>query len=496
MGLPIDREDFSEAEYQRYSERLYECLAALKHQIRQRGFGLATPKIGAELENYIVDEGGRVMPINQEIIAASDNPGFTVELNRFNLEINLEPVELDAFAFSTLERSMAGQLANLGRVAERFGAKIVPTGILPTLQDGHLTPEYMTDCARYRALSKHLLAMRGKNFEVNIRGQDSLRMSRDHVALEGANTSFQFHLMVKPEDFADVFNATQLITSLLVAVAANSPILLGRVLWDETRIALFKQSIDSRARDDFDWRQPARVSFGHGWVRIDAWELFAETVALYPPIFPILSSENPLQAIKSGKIPRLEELSLHMGTTWPWNRAVYSGAGEGHVRIEMRALPAGPSIADMCANAALATGLAMGFKDTIGDFLAVMPFKFAEYNFYRAAQSGLDASIIWTDPKKHQLVEMPVSEVIYNMLPIAERGLSKIGIDRKEISHYLTLIKNRLDKKITGARWQKQQLGHFEKSHNREIACKKMFARYVANQRANQPVSDWNIEVR
>lgn len=491
MGLAIDREDFTQEEFKAFSERLYECLTALKYQLRKPGFGLGQPKIGAELENYIVNQDGNVLPLNREIIEKSGNHNFTVELNKFNLEVNFDPVARDAQTFSNLQKEMSGYLNHLEDIAQQFNALIVPTGILPTLKEEHLTPEYMTDFPRYRALSKHLYAMRGENFEVHIRGEDEIQLTCDHVALEGANTSFQYHLMVKPNEFADIFNATQLITSLIVAVSANSPILLGKFLWDETRIALFKQSIDSRARNSFDWKQPARVSFGHGWVRYDAWELFAETVALYPPIFPILSDENPVASVKEGKIPKLEELSLHMGTTWPWNRPVYSGSDGGHIRIEMRALPAGPTVMDMCANAALATGLAMGFSETIRDFLAVMPFKFAEYNFYRAAQKGLDASIIWTHPKKHQLVEMPIIDVLRAMLPIAEYGLKKIGISNTEIKHYLGIIEKRMDKGCTGARWQKSAVKYFEKKYSRQEACRQMFLLYMKQQRSKQPVCEW-----
>jgi hypothetical protein len=51
-------------------------------------------------------------------------------------------------------------------------------------------------------------------------------------------------------------------------------------------------------------------------------------------------------------VPALEELRLHQGTVWRWNRAIYDPAEGGHLRIEMRALPAGPTVIDMLANAA------------------------------------------------------------------------------------------------------------------------------------------------
>ena len=83
--------------------------------------------------------------------------------------------------------------------------------------------------------------------------------------------------------------------------------------------------------------------------------------------------------------PTLAELRLHQGTVWLWNRPVYDNLGGGHLRIEMRALPAGPTAVDMVANAAFLIGLAEGLRPHINELLPGLPFPRAEYNFYRAA---------------------------------------------------------------------------------------------------------------
>lgn len=494
MGLEIDQENFTEHDFAEFSERLYQSLDVLKTQIKSPGFGQGAKKIGAELENYIIDAKGHVLPINTQLIDHTKVENYTVELNKFNLEINYDPVPLAANAFSQLQAQMDGYMSRLRKSAEAFDARIIPIGILPTLMHQDLSHQSMTDLPRYRSLSEQLFKMRGEHFKVHIRGDEELFLTSDHVALEGANTSFQFHLMVEHEDFADVFNAIQLTSCLAVAVSANSPILLQKKLWDETRIALFKQSIDSRSRNTVDWREPSRVTFGHGWVRDDAWELFAETVALFPPIFPILSDENPESIFAAGKTPKHEELALHLGTTWPWNRPVYCDSQGGHVRIEMRALAAGPTHIDMCANAAFATGLAIGLKDSIRDFMAVMPFRFAEYNFYRAAQHGLDASIVWTDPKKHQAKEMAIMDVLWAMMPVAERGLLQLGIAPDEVKKYLSIITERLENKMTGARWQKQMVDVFSEHNDREQACRSMLEHYIRQQATEVPVGSWSVK--
>ncbi|MEE4244681.1 MAG: hypothetical protein V2I33_04675 [Kangiellaceae bacterium] len=489
MGLAIQQESFSEQDYSEFADCLADSLEQLRAIIRDASFGQGAKFIGAELENYIVDQAGAIKPINQALIDRANKDNFTVELNQFNLEINLDPLPLDANCFSQLQAQLDYYVGYLRRIARMDDAAIVPIGILPTLQKSHLSKQYMTDCTRYQMLSKQLYGLRGEEFQVDICGLEELQVMSDHVGLEGANTSFQYHLMVPHQRFADAFNITQLTTPFVVALSANSPILLGQQLWDETRIALFKQSIDSRVRGQAQWRQPSRVTFGHGWVREDAWELFAETVALYPALFPITDATSQSSGGRHDW-PELAELSLHMGTTWPWNRPVYEPSNGGHVRIEMRAMSSGPSNKDMCANAAFATGLVYGMLDQAESLLATIPFRFAEYNFYRAAQNGLDAIVLWPDNSGHP-VEQPIEQVINSLLPIAEQGLMSIGIAQEEINYYLSIIEQRMAKRITGARWQREALKYFEQYTNRAEACQKMLLSYMEQQQTNRPVHQW-----
>ncbi|WMS88913.1 glutamate-cysteine ligase family protein [Pleionea litopenaei] len=492
MGISITQETFTDAEYHAFSERLYQSLDCLKELIQRPAFGQGQHYIGAELENYIVDKNGYVLPLNQAIIEAAQDHRYTVELNRFNLEVNFDPIAFKSSPFSQLQTAIEHHHQNLQQTATNFDAEIVPIGILPTLRQQDLDRSSMTDLARYRSLSKQLFNMRGDLFKINITGADELQLNCDHVAVEGANTSFQYHLMVKHEDFANAFNAVQLITPMVLALAANSPIFLGNILWNETRVALFKQSIDSRQRGQVEWRQPARVTFGHGWVRQNAWELFAEAVALYPPMFPIIS-DQPINCNGSA-LPPLEELCLHLGTIWPWNRPVYCPNDGGHVRIEMRALPAGPTAEDMCANVAFATGLVQGLIGHIDELLAVIPFRFAEYNFYRAAQRGLDASIVWTSPSKHEPQEQSITTVIESMLPLANAGLKELGVADQERESYMNNIYKRLESGQTGATWQKEQVRQLNQKLNREESLEEMFRRYRQLHASGVPVSEWTFE--
>ncbi|RLA57626.1 MAG: glutamate--cysteine ligase, partial [Gammaproteobacteria bacterium] len=257
MGIEINQTSFADQDYLDFSGRLEENLTALQQLLADPGFGCGPRSLGAELEMYIVDEGGNPLYANREIQAAADDAQLTLELNRYNLEYNLSPRAITATPFAATEQEILVKLQHLGAVAAGLGGRIVPIGILPTLRQSDFGAHCITDRKRYRALVSQLIQRRGDEFNIDINGRDPLQLNMADITLEGANTSFQVHYRVNPRDYADTFNAIQLMTPLAVAIGANSPTLFGHTLWHETRIPLFKQSIDTRHADRYRWREPA-----------------------------------------------------------------------------------------------------------------------------------------------------------------------------------------------------------------------------------------------
>jgi gamma-glutamyl:cysteine ligase YbdK (ATP-grasp superfamily) len=485
MGEAVYKEDFGDAEYREFSVRLENQLDTLRDLLSTPAFCRDEPSIGAELELYLVDRHYRPAAVNEELLALANHPQLTPELNRYNLEFNLSPVSAIGSPFAAMEEELREFLEHLLTLARGIDCSILPIGILPTLAEEHLKQSYMTDRPRYHALTKNLCGQRGQKMQININGQDSLQMHGEGLTVEGANTSFQLHLRVPADQFARYYNAAQLTAPLSLALAANSPLIGGMRLWQESRIALFKQSVDFREREHADWRQPARVWFGSGWMRKSAWELFAENVALFQPLLPVLFDEG------ADDPPLLQELSMHHGTVWSWNRGVYAPEGGGHTRIEFRALPAGPTISDMLANAALTIGWTMGVADSVDEYVARLPFKMAEYNFYRAAQFGLDAKLIW--PRKHHggLEERSVNDLIEEFLPRAQQGLKQLGVASSDSDSLWKIIEQRFESKTTGAAWQLQRFEYYRQWHTVDEACSKMLADYVDNVMEGNPVASW-----
>ncbi len=493
MGIEIDQVDFSAAELRRYRERLEENLAALEGLLQRPGFGVGPGSFGAELEMYIVDRQGYPLPVNREVLDAAADPHLTLELNRYNLEFNLPHCRVDAQPLLHTERSIVAMLEHLDGVAAQWDGRIVPIGILPTLRESDFGMSCVTDRRRYHALTRQLIQRRGGNFEVQINGEDPLSLEMKDITLEGANTSFQLHYRVAPEAYADTFNAVQLATPLALAVAGNSPTLFGHRLWHETRVPLFKQSIDTRKFDIYRCSEPPRVGFGLGWVRHGVLELFREVVRVYEPLLPVCAAHSPEQQIAGGELPTLAELCLHQSTVWSWNRPVYDAAEGGHLRIEMRALPAGPTAVDMAANAALLVGLAEGLRPHVEMMLPAMPFQYAQYNFYRAAQHGLQAQLVWPEGPSGRARERSAGELLQELLPLAARGLGSIGLEAGEIDHYLGIIDERLARGQTGAVWQRLMLEKLSGKYPLEKALHEMLERFIAFSKDNLPVARWPV---
>ena len=493
MGLAIDRERFDRRDYLRFERRLDECLLALRRLLERPGFGSGPTTVGAELELCLVDSQGHALPRNQEVRAETADPRVVLEVDRFNLELNLTPAPLAGRPFAAMASELDQALGIVGRAAAWHGGRLAMVGILPTLRPQDLQLAALSDAPRYRALNNGLRRLRQEPFRVRISGADPLELAADDIALEGANTSFQVHLRVDPDRFADHINAAQLATGPVLAVAGNSPTFLGHRLWQETRVALFKQAIDDRGTAGRSSRRMSRVAFGTGWARSGPLELLEESVRLHEPVLPVVGTEHPLERVAAGQVPGLEELRLHQSTVWRWNRAIYDSGYGGHLRIEGRALPAGPTVVDMVANAAFLLGLTLALAGDADFWVPRVAFQQAHHNFYRAAQFGLGAELAWPLEPGGRPGILAAPDLVRHLLPTARQGLEDAGVLAEEAGELLEVIEARAASGQTGAVWQRLTLAALESKLGREQALVAMLERYLDNQRTGEPVHTWPL---
>jgi CBS domain-containing protein/gamma-glutamylcysteine synthetase len=490
MGEHDIEQQFDEQKSQAFMKALLEDLRALEYMIETGRFETGVARIGAEQEVFLVDGNMRPAPISLKVLDRAKDSRLTTEIARFNLEANLTPLSLTGGCFQQMERELNELLCLVRKSAETFGADVLLSGILPTLQKSDLTLENLAPIPRYSQLNEGVMRLRGGPFSIHIKGLDELQITHDNVMMESCNTSFQVHFQTSPAEFADAYNMAQAITAPVLAAAVNSPLLFGHRLWQETRVALFQHSVDSRTRTQLARSQPTRVSFGDRWLKNSVVELFHDQISRFRPIMITQPDEDPFQVLTRGEVPLLSALRMHNGTVWRWNRACYGVAdGIAHVRIENRALPSGPTVQDEMANAAFFVGLMVALPSEYGAVAKRLSFDDAKGNFFAAARHGLNAQLRWLDGKSFSATFLILNE----LLPLARAGLKQSKVDSSDVDRYLGVLEERVRSGQTGAQWMLNSLTALNDSEPIDMRTRTLTSAILARQKEGKPVHEWKL---
>lgn len=341
-----------------FRQSLLTDLRALEEMLEMGLLERDVTRIGVEQEMLLVDQAYRPAPVASEVLSALRDPSFTTEIGKFNLEANLPPRKLEGNCLGALESELSALVQRATAIGNQYGADVLLAGIVPSARASDLGLHNLTDKPRYRELNQAVMGVRGGSYQLFIKGIDELHLVHDNVMPEACCTSFQVHMQLDPRRFATQYNASLLAAAPVLAVAVNSPMLLGKRLWHETRIALFQHAVDERAHSHIARSHPTRVSFGEAWVQDSVLEIYREEIARFRVIMTSSVEENSLATLQQGGIPALKALVLHNSTVWRWNRPCFGITnGRPHLRLEFRALPAGPTVLDEVANAAFLLGL-------------------------------------------------------------------------------------------------------------------------------------------
>ncbi len=474
MGQEISQTVFTEETFQEYSRRLTQEADLLGIMLEKGHFSSIGRIGGYELESWLLDHNYFPSPINQDFLARLNNPLVVPELSRFNIELNGAPLPIQGNVLSSMANELGQNWQQCQDTAHQLDSVLMMIGILPTIRETDLCLANMSDLKRYRALNEQVLKRRaGQPIRVRIEGREKLSLDHPDVMLEAATTSFQLHLQCAQRDAVDYFNASIIAAGPLLAAAGNSPFLFDTDLWDETRISLFEQSVEIGNKAKPENR---RVSFGRGYAQESLFECFADNLATHPVLLPILLDE-PAE--------RFAHLRLHNGTIWRWVRPLigFDPDGTPHLRIEQRVLPAGPTITDMLANAALYFGLAHFVASLNDPPASLLEFEKARSNFYAAAQNGLSAKLAWLGGSEMDARNLLLEEI----LPMARHGLKTLQVDADDIDHYLGILQARIRSGQTGAAWQRA----YREKHGPDNL--RLVAAYLEGQRSGAPVHEWEI---
>ncbi|MGC6417340.1 MAG: CBS domain-containing protein [Bradymonadia bacterium] len=473
-----------------FTKALLNDVRALEMMLEEGRFETGIRRIGAEQEMFLVDKGLQAAPIVMQLLEQVDDPRLTTELARYNIEANLDPQIFGGDCLRRMEAELNDVVDTVRQGAQALDSDVLLCGILPTLRRSDLNIDSMTPKQRYYELNRVMRKLRGDEFKVRIKGIDEFSLSHDSVMLEAANTSFQIHFQVSPEEFAPFYNVAQAVSAPVLATAVNSPLFMGRKLWSETRIALFERSVDTRSDLQSGRGLRPRVHFGDSWLKESILEIFHEDIRQHRTVLSVDLTEDACEVVRSGGVPNLNALRLHNGTIYRWNRPCYGvHNGVAHLRIEQRVLPSGPTLVDEVANAAFFFGLMASLTHADAPISEVMDFEHAKRNFFAAAQNGLDAQFTWIGGKTFTAADLIRSE----LLPSAREGLLTTGVDSGDVERYLGIIEERVDSLQTGAQWALSSVMGMGQQGTSDLRSRQVTAEMLAHQKRGEPVHTWPL---
>lgn len=471
-----------------YVHHLLNDIEALDIMIEKGLIETEPIRIGAEQEFCLVTPSFSPSNNALEVLKDINDDHFTTEIGNYNLEANLDPLELKGECFSQLHEQLKSLLKKADEAAKKRNTKIVLTGILPSIGLDNIGENNMTPLKRYSVLNEAIMDSRKQDFNIHIQGVDELNLLFDSVMLEGCNTSFQMHLQVNPNEFIDTYNWAQAIAGPVLSACTNSPLLFGKELWNETRIALFTQSIDTRANSFLLNENQSRVSFGNNWYTGSITDIFKDNISRFRSFLTTNYIKDSVDLLEHNKTPKLLALQLHSGTVYPWNRVCYGLTNDKpHLRIENRYIPSGPTMADEIANMVFWVGLMMGKTKKYNNIHEQWDFKDVKTNFFNAARYGMAAQLYW-DGKYMSCQDLIIDE----LLPMAYKGLYKFGIAPKDAEYYLAIIKNRV-RALNGSEWSIRSYRHLLRSHKPFEAMQILTSQIYEKQIRDYPVSTWRL---
>jgi hypothetical protein len=473
MGSEISHRKFTKEDFIAFKNAYIEELEYIR-ALFSKGSKLFSNKyrIGYELEVCILDRANLPNPINYKLLDDIGSPLFTNELAKYDLEINGNVFELNADAPKNLETDLQTLWNEAQNSAKKFNAQLGLFGVMPSLELKHFNETiYQSDMHRYTLVSQRMRELRDEPVKILFHGEDKVSLEKDDVMLEALGTSLQIHMQIPFDDAVEYYHAALLASVVLLGFSANSSLVLGKRAWHESRITIFEQSVDTRDKERREHGDEKRVHFAQGY--IDSWmDLFEQNNA-----FKIIFADS-----KDTDVSDLHHFSLHNGTIWRWIRPILDRDKDGKhtLRLELRALPSGPTLIDTQVNIWFFVGLIQGFVNAKID-LRRLPFEVLKDDFYTVAKTGLESK--FHEPLNGKKVALK-DWILKDGLKLTKEGLTSFGIDKADT--FLNIIEQRTSNGQNGAVWQ---LAHYKKFNS----IPKLMEDYMYNAKQNNPVHKWSL---
>ena len=233
MGQKIESSTFTPKELEQFKQPLQDETALWRQWFATGRFADAGYVAGFELEAWLLDASNHAAPENASFLWALNNADVVPELATFNFEVNAHRPPSQAMSLTAWTNGCWAPGASATKPRPPVTKKIIMIGILHHLRESDLTLQNMSAMSRYKALNNQVLMARDfEPLHLHMTGRDEMNTKKHDVMLEAATTSFQVRFYISLAESVSVFNASLLASEPVVAVAANSPYLFGKDLWD------------------------------------------------------------------------------------------------------------------------------------------------------------------------------------------------------------------------------------------------------------------------
>lgn len=373
-------------------------------------------QIGFELEGVLVRADGAPLFAASHALAemrAAPQLNLGGELITSNFECSPGPHLRSRAVFQELFDELVAVHTAMADAARVVGGSIALCGTLPSYQAQDFTSDVLSS-ARARKMNDFLLTRRGGSAELSLKSFDGTELFSHHatsMAIEGITSSLQVQMSAEPEKLPSLYNAALVAMGCVLAGSSNSPFLCDVKGWHESRIGLLQNGII-----------PERFFLSSGWAASPE-DLFRDILDFEVITDP--AADAPL--CKEKGLTPFKALKGHNGTVWKWVRPCIGEDGSGllHMRLELRSLPAGPSVIDEAANAAFLVCLVHGIAQRYPSLPRLISLADVCKNHDEAAKLGLEAPHTWLDGERMTAREM----ILQHALPLARQAAISLGFN-------------------------------------------------------------------
>lgn len=176
MGDEISTHFFDEFAYQSFRQNLESETSLLHEWIQSDRLNENRPIGGFEQEAWLVDESFNPAPLNEKFMEIANKDYICAELARFNIELNVAPLELTGNCLNKLQSELESNWEFCMQIAGELDCKLVMIGILPTIRDDDLTLKNLSSLNRFKALNEQVMqARKGVPMHLEITGNEPIK---------------------------------------------------------------------------------------------------------------------------------------------------------------------------------------------------------------------------------------------------------------------------------------------------------------------------------